>query len=135
VKFIVDNLFLFGIALLSGAALLWPVLTKRAGGASLTTVQATQMINKDNAALLDVRSADEFARGHVAQAKNVPLESLESTPDSAGKKDKPVILMCQNGQKAGKAAAILRKAGFTQVFSLQGGLAGWQTAGLPVIKK
>jgi rhodanese-related sulfurtransferase len=135
VKFITDNILLFAVAFASGALLLWPLLTRRAGGGSVTTTEATQLMNRENAVLVDVRSAEEYAKGHVAQAKNLPLQTLEKTPDAAGKKDKPLIVMCQNGQTSAKAAAALRKAGFTKVFALQGGLAGWQQAGLPTIKK
>lgn len=134
-KFIADNIFLFGVATVSGGLLLWPLLNRQNGPSSLTNTQATQLINKDSACLIDVRSTEDFAKGHIPQAKNLPLEALQSAPDSAGKKDKPVILMCQTGASATKATGILRKAGFTKVFSLQGGLAGWQSAGLPVIKK
>lgn len=92
-------------------------------------------MNKEGATLIDVRSAEDFAKGSIPQAKHLPLEALQASPESAGKKDKPIILMCQTGVNATKAANILRKAGFTKIFNLQGGLAGWQAAGLPVIKK
>ena len=92
-------------------------------------------MNKEGAALIDVRTAEDFAKGSIPQAKHLPLETLQASPENAGKKDKPIILMCQSGVDATKAAHILRKAGFTKIFSLQGGLTGWQAAGLPVIKK
>lgn len=134
VKFIVDNYLLVSIATLSGGMLLWPLLNGRSGAAGLNPSQTTQLLNQQNAVLLDLRTNEEFAGGHVAQAKNLPLAALEAKPDSAGKKDKPVILMCQNGAVARKATAVLRQAGFAQVFNLHGGLAAWQAAGLPIVK-
>jgi rhodanese-related sulfurtransferase len=134
VKFFADNVFLIGIALVSGGMLVWPMINRRSGSNSVDASQATQLMNREHALLIDVRAADDYAKGHVAQAKSLPLASVESNPESVGKKDKPVILMCNTGVQSGKAVALLRKAGFEKVFNLQGGLAAWQAAGLPVVK-
>jgi rhodanese-related sulfurtransferase len=134
VKFFTDNIFLFAIAFISGAMLLYPILQRRAGGNSVDPARATQMLNREHASLIDIRTPEEFAKGHVAQAKNIPLDQLASRPGDAGSKDKPVIVMCANGQRSAKAAAQLRTAGFTNVVNLVGGLGAWQTAGLPTVK-
>jgi rhodanese-related sulfurtransferase len=134
-KFFTENVLLFAVAFISGAMLLWPVLRRGAGGAGVDPARATQMLNREHATLIDVRSAEEYAKGHVAQAKNIPLDQLASRSSEAGSKDKPVILMCATGQTAGKGAATLRAAGFTNVVTLLGGLGAWQTAGLPTVKK
>lgn len=133
-KFFTDNIFLFAIAFISGAMLLYPMLQRRAGGAGVDPSRATQMMNREHAHLVDVRSAEEFAKGHVAQAKNIPLDQLANRASDIGSKDKPVIVMCATGQSSAKAAATLRSAGFTNVVSLVGGLGAWQTAGLPTVK-
>jgi rhodanese-related sulfurtransferase len=134
-KFFTDNIFLFAIAFISGAMLLWPLLRRRAGGAGVDPARATHMLNREHASLIDVRSAEDFAKGHVAQAKNIPLDQLANRVNDVGSKDKPVIVMCATGQVAAKAATTLRAAGFSNVVNLLGGLGAWQTAGLPTIKK
>lgn len=136
-KFLSDfnNLFLIAVALVSGSMLLWPMLTRRAAGPSLGTLQATQLMNHKNAVLLDVREAEEFARGHVAQAKNIPFAGLAGRFGELGtNKSKPVIVVCERGSRSGKAAAQLRAQGFAEVYTLAGGMQAWQQAGLPVKK-
>jgi rhodanese-related sulfurtransferase len=133
VQFFIDNIFLIAIAFISGAMLVWPLIRNRAGGPSLTTLQATQLINSKNAQVLDVRSAEDFAKGSLPNAKNIPAAALK---DRAGelKKDKPVLVLCDMGRSSGPAAATLRAAGFAEVFVLAGGLASWREAGLPIRK-
>jgi rhodanese-related sulfurtransferase len=134
-KFFTDNIFLFAIAFISGAMLLWPMFRRSAAGASVDAARAVQLLNREHASLIDVRSAGEYAKGHIAQARNIPLEQLASRTADVGSKDKPVIIVCATGTTSGKAAAMLRAAGFTNVVNLMGGLGGWQTAGLPTVKK
>jgi rhodanese-related sulfurtransferase len=134
-KFFTDNLFLFAVAFISGGMLLWPIFKRGAAGASVDTARAVQLLNREHASLIDVRSAEDYAKGHVAQAKNIPLDQLANRAADVGSKDKPVIVMCATGSTAGKAASTLRAAGFTNVVNLMGGLGAWQSAGLPTVKK
>lgn len=132
-KFIIDNLPLFGILLLSGGALAWPHLQRR--GSKVTLLQATQMINQGKTIVLDVREPGEFAAGHLRDAKNIPLKELPQRLGELEKaKTKNVIVMCQSGVRSPKAASLLNKAGFTSVFNLNGGLAAWQAQGMPIVK-
>ena len=132
-KFFLDNIYLIVVAFVSGAMLLWPVVRRGAGGASVSTLEATQLINRQDALILDVRNAEEFQKGHILNARNIPLSQLDSRhSDIARYKGKPVIVACESGSRSGAAAAVLRKQGFAQVFSLSGGIAAWQQAGLPV---
>jgi rhodanese-related sulfurtransferase len=124
------------LALLSGGMLLWPYVKRNMGGAgSLGTLQATIMINKQDAQVLDVRGQEEYDKGHIINARHIPLAQLETRIGELDKfKDKPVIVHCETGARAGGACAILRKHGFTSVFSLDGGIAAWRQAGLPLEK-
>jgi rhodanese-related sulfurtransferase len=133
VKFVTDNIFLIAIAFVSGAMLLWPLINRQLAGASVGTLQATRLIN-DGAVVLDVRDSTEFAAGHVANSRNIPTADLDKRTAElpAGK---PVIVVCASGSRAARAASVLRKSGRADVFCLDGGLAGWQQAGLPVVKK
>jgi rhodanese-related sulfurtransferase len=126
------NFLLLATAVASGGMLLWPLLRRSTGGPSVSTAQATQLINRDDALIVDVREPAEYQAGHILGAKNTPLERLGET--ELKRKDKPVIVYCESGERAPKAAAILRKRGYDRVLSLQGGLGAWKQAGLPVEK-
>jgi rhodanese-related sulfurtransferase len=133
VKFILDHIFIVAVVVLSGGALLWPAL--RPSGRRATALQVTQLINRGKTTIVDVRSADEFAAGHVRDAKNIPLADLSGRIGELDKsKTRTVVILCQNGVRSDKAARQLAAAGFDDVFSLEGGLAAWQAAGLPVTK-
>jgi rhodanese-related sulfurtransferase len=131
VQFIIDNILLIAVAFVSGGMLVWPLLRNRAGGPSLTTLQATQLMNGKPAQVIDLRSAEDYAKGSLPNARNIPFEALSGRINEL-KKDKTVLLVCGNGLSAGKAAAQLRAAGFAEVFTLHGGLAAWREAGLPL---
>ncbi|MFC0251004.1 rhodanese-like domain-containing protein [Massilia consociata] len=132
-NFILDNIFVVAIAVISGGALLWPALAPR--GKRATALQATQMINRGKTLVLDVRSSDEFAAGHVRDAKNIPLADLGKRLGELEKsKNRTVIVVCQNGARADKAVRQLQAAGFEDAHALEGGLAAWLAAGLPVTK-
>jgi rhodanese-related sulfurtransferase len=133
--FLYKNIFLVMLALVSGAMLVWPLLRKGAGGPWVTTLQATQLMNREDALIVDLRSADEFAKGHILGARNIPLADLERRAGELDKhKAKPVIVHCGDGNRAGGGVALLRKGGFGNVQNLSGGYAAWQQAGLPVEK-
>jgi len=125
VKFIIDNIWLFGLVLVSGGTLLWPVLQRR--GEKVSILQATQMLNQGKTIIVDVRDAAEFTAGHVRDAKNIPLKELPQRVAELEKfKSKAVVVMCQEGMRSSKATTQLKKAGFNEVYSLSGGLAAWQ---------
>ncbi len=133
--FIVKNWALFAIAFVSGGMLMWPLLRKGAGGPWVSTLQATQLMNRDDALGIDLRPAAEYAKGHILGARSIPLADLERRAAELDKhKAKPVILHCGDGNRAGNGVALLRKSGFANVVNLTGGYAAWQQAGLPVEK-
>lgn len=132
-NFISDNLFLLSIAIISGGALLLPSLQRR--GARVSQLQATQYMNQGKTLVLDVRSAEEFATGHLPNSKNIPLKELESRIKEIEKsKANVVITVCASGVRSSSAVSILNKAGFEKTFSLDGGVATWQSQGLPTVK-
>ena len=135
VDFVRNNFLLFLVALVSGGMLLWPLVRRTTGGPWVNTTQATHLINREDALVVDVREPNEFATGHVLGAKNVPLARLDATgADLAKKKERPVIVYCDGSERSAKALATLKKQGFTRVANLSGGLGAWQQAGLPVEK-
>jgi rhodanese-related sulfurtransferase len=135
VDFVRNNFLLFVVALVSGGMLLWPLVRRTTGGPWVNTTQATQLINREDALVVDVREPNEFASGHVLGAKNVPLAKLDASgADLAKKKERPVIVYCDGGDRSAKALSALKRQGYTRVANLSGGLAAWQQAGLPVEK-
>lgn len=135
-KFLTANIFWIGLAASSGIMLLWPMLMRGAGGvANVTPNEAVMLINRSNALVLDVREDAEFANGHIADARHIPLAQLvERIKEIQKFKDKPILVNCQAGARAAKACDILRANQFTQVNNLQGGLNAWVQAKLPVVK-
>jgi rhodanese-related sulfurtransferase len=134
-EFISQNLLWVLLALGSGTALV--VLTVRGPGgkSGLTPTQATLLINRQDAQVIDLRGAEDYARGHLPDARNIPLEQFTARAGEIDKfKDTPLILVCQNGAQSANACRQLQKLGFGKVDSLAGGIAGWRAAGLPVLK-
>jgi rhodanese-related sulfurtransferase len=136
VKFLQENILLIAVAFVSGAMLLWPYVRRATGGPSVSPSQATQLINREDALVIDVRDPGEYGAGHILGAKNLPLSRLDSggAEPAAKRKDRPLILYCDTGNRSGKAAAALKAQGYTRVLNLSGGLGAWQQAGLPVEK-
>jgi len=135
VKFLQENILLIAVAFVSGAMLLWPYVRRATGGPSVNPSQATQLINREDALMVDVRDPGEYGAGHILGAKNLPLSGLASGAELAAKrKDRPLIVYCDTGNRSAKAAAALKSQGYTRVLNLSGGLGAWQQAGLPVEK-
>ncbi len=134
-KFVTDNLILVAVAFISGAMLVWPAVRRGATGASVSNLQAPLLINQQNALVLDVREAAEYEKGHMLNARNIAFGELASrTAEIEKHKAKPVIVVCDDGNRSGRAATALRKQGFEQVFTLSGGIGAWRQAGLPLEK-
>ena len=134
-EFIIKNWALVAVAAVSGGMLIWPLLRRGAGGPWLSTLEATQLINRSDALVVDLRNAEDFARGHILGSRNIPLADLERRSGELDKlKTKPLILHCGDGNRAGSGVAVLRGKGFDKVHNLAGGYTAWQQAGLPVEK-
>lgn len=132
-EFFQQNIILFAGA---GGLLVFLLVTEwqlRAGGNfSQTPATFTRTIN-DGAALIDLRRADDFRAGHIAGARNIVFEDLDSHL-AALAKDKPVALYCYVGSSSAKAAAQMKKQGFAQVTHLGGGMRAWEAENLPLSK-
>ena len=131
--FLIDNWYLILAALVSGGMLAWPAIT-RGSGAKVTTAEAVKLINRERAVLIDVSDAAEFAAGHAAGAKNVPLATLEKATALPKNKAVPVVVLCRNGARASRGVAILKRLGYEKATALAGGLTAWREANLPIEK-
>jgi len=130
-QFLLQNYLLIAVALVSGGLLVWPMLRDRAAGPAVSTLQATQLINARNAQIVDVRDAGEFGEASLPNARNIPIGEIDRRATEL-RKERPVIVVCNGGGRAPRAAARLRAAGLTEVYVLAGGVAAWRDAGLPL---
>lgn len=106
------------------------------GKGSVEPLQATEMINRRDAVIVDVRPAADFANGHILNAINVPMNGFRNQIQTLQKhKTKPVIINCRSGSQSSIACGQLRKAGFPEVYNLRGGLMAWEAASLPLTRK
>ncbi|MBT4404174.1 MAG: rhodanese-like domain-containing protein [Acidiferrobacteraceae bacterium] len=134
--FIANNWHLF--AALIVISLLIGIDTMRRGGAGanqVSAVQLPQLINQENAVVVDVCQPEEFRKGHIPAAINIPVEQIKEQLgqlEKFRKKDRPIVLSCRSGQRASRAAAVLRKNEFKRVYTLSGGLAAWEKENLPL---
>jgi rhodanese-related sulfurtransferase len=83
--------------------------------------------------VLDVRSAAEYADGHVPGARNVPHDEIATRlPELGELRDRDLVVYCKSGRRAGLALDALGKAGFTRLWHLEGDMQAWTAAGRPV---
>ena len=110
---------------------------KMRGFALVNAQEVVQLINREDAVVIDVRSIDAFRRGHVAGAKNLQISKIEQNPKTALEKHSshPIILVCETGAASLKAAALLHKSGVKSVCALRGGMNEWLQANLPTVSK
>jgi len=105
------------------------------GYTALTPAGLTQLINRDNALVIDVSSQGEFEKGHVPGSRHLlPSQVDPEHKDLAKARETPVALVCRNGQASAQAAQKLKKAGFAKVFWLDGGIAAWTEAQMPLAR-
>lgn len=102
----------------------------------LSPQETVQKLNHDAGVIIDIRNREAFQSGHIVGAVNIPQAELTKDLSKLNKyKDRPLIVVCNNGQAAGKVAMQLKKQSFDQVFALAGGFAAWKGAQMPIVKK
>lgn len=106
---------------------------KAAGMINVEPPEAVRLINAD-AKVIDVRSVEAFARGHIVHAKNIPFDELQADAKKVDKlKSRTVIAVCDSGVTSTKVVDFLRKQGVESVYGLKGGMNAWTQASLPVV--
>lgn len=102
----------------------------------ITRGEATRLINKEDAVVVDLRQRDDFRKGHIASAINLlPIDIKANNLGELEKhKDKPIIVVDGSGMQAQDPASALNKAGFERVFVLKDGVAGWSGENLPLVR-
>jgi rhodanese-related sulfurtransferase len=131
--FILNHYLLVG--LFAALVVAFLVNEGKRGGASVTTSTLVNMVNRDNALILDIRDAKDFKAGHIVDAINIPYATMDKRIQELEKhKQRPVIIVCKMGQHAGAVGGKLKAQEFTDVRRLGGGMAEWSASNLPVVK-
>jgi rhodanese-related sulfurtransferase len=135
-QFVQNNWPLILVMLVSGGMLIWPLVQKRLGPVrEIGVMQATELINRQNAVMLDVRETKDYQGGRVLNALHIPLSELARRGSELGKyAGRPVIAYCDRGNQSRAAVSTLSKMGFADVHCLRGGVRAWSEAGLPLSK-
>ena len=133
-EFTGNHVLLVSALMISFFLLVFSELRRKASGlVNVEASDAVKLINND-AIVLDIRSADAFARGHIVNAKNIPNDQLDAKLDQLERyKSTPIVAVCDAGVTTTGVVNKLRGAGFESVFGLKGGMSGWGQAGLPVV--
>lgn len=133
-EFTGNHVLLVSALMISFFLLVFSELRRKASGlVNVEASDAVKLINND-AIVLDIRSAEAFARGHIVNAKNIPNDELDAKIDQLERyKSTPVVAVCDAGATTTNVVNKLRGAGFESVFGLKGGMSGWGQAGLPVV--
>ena len=133
-EFAANHSLLAGGLVLSFIVLVFSELQRKARGiTSVEPQEAVKLINAD-AQVVDLRSKEAFARGHIVNAKNIPFDELaahEEKLKSMG--DKALLTVCDSGMTSNKVVSRLRKAGIDNVYGVRGGMNAWSEASLPVV--
>lgn len=98
--------------------------------------QATQLMNRENGIVVDIRSNDEFKKGHITDALHILPSDIKAGNFGSleNHKSDPIIVVCKTGQAAQESANLMAKAGFEQVNVLKNGLISWSEANLPLVR-
>ena len=133
-EFTGNNTVLVLVLMISFFVLVFSELRRKASGmVAVEPTDAVRLINNDGV-VLDLRSSEAFARGHIVNAKNIPYDELEAHKEKIARfKDRPIVAVCDAGTTSTRAVAALRNAGFESVYGLKGGMNAWSQAGMPVV--
>jgi rhodanese-related sulfurtransferase len=134
-EFFLNHWPLFVALLAIAVTLAYNIFGNRLHGyQNVEPLSAVQLMNHEDAVVVDVREDREFKEGHIADAIHIPLGALGSRVGELEKyRDRPVIVGCRSGARSARASGMLSKQGFEKVYNLQGGIMAWQQANLPVV--
>ncbi len=135
-QYLQSNYIMVIVFIGSGLMLLWSYFgSKIQGIKEVGTVGALQLINHKDAVIVDVRDQKEYETGHLLNSKLIPLSTLKGRIGELEKhRENPILMVCASGQRSRIAAAQLKNKGFTQAYSLVGGVVAWRKAELPLEK-
>ena len=132
-SFVQNNWMLIAVFVLSGGMLIWPFVQRRLSTVKdVTSAEATQLFNRRNAVLLDVREPWEYEASRIDGAKHIPMGDVPARAHQELDPDDHIVVMCHHGFVDAELQRL--EAGFKEIYTLQGGIAAWKKDGLPVEK-
>lgn len=135
-QFLQNNIWTILIMLTSGFMLFWSFYGNRIRGIKEVDIPgAVQLINRQNAVVLDVREQSEYDQGHIINSRLISLGKLKERIGELEKfRERPIVVVCRSGARSASAVALLNHLGFTQAHTMNGGVMAWQKANLPLEK-
>ena len=135
-EFIIHNWYLFvALAVIVFLLVIGPLTQHLHGIKTVNAAQTVQLLNREDGVIVDVCEPKEFQTGHIPNSFNLPLSSIKDRMrDMEKSKNNPIIVTCRTGNRSLKAAVMLRKHGFPNVYTLSGGQFAWEKDNLPVEK-
>ena len=131
--FFYQNIIAFTLLILCLIALI--IYEGKKGGTKVDPVEATRLINREGAVVVDLRPSEEFSTGHITGSINISAEKLEQQLNSMKhSKEAPLILVCKTGNNSKVVGGSLLRAGYSNVNLISGGMMTWQGSGLPLSK-
>lgn len=127
-EFMGNHPFLFG--LMAVLIIAFFMVEKQRSGKKVTPNALGLMVNNDHAQLIDIRPAAKFATGHIQGSRNIPFSDLPKQLEELKAISHPIIIICEMGIQAGSAVSLIGKP---DVYRLDGGITGWQSAGMPLV--
>lgn len=102
---------------------------------SIDVPKAVQLINREQAVVIDIRPKDLYRKGHIIDAHSISAKEMQENTKKMDKfKTRPLILVCARGNESQKITILLRKQGYN-AYSLSGGISAWITTELPLVKE
>jgi rhodanese-related sulfurtransferase len=136
IPFISEHPILVGGFAFVAVLLIQDIITNGFGKTSVDPKGATDLINNEDALVIDVRPEADFNKGHILNSLNVPLSRVSEQLEKLKKhQDRTIIVSCNSGGQSASACSTLRKAGFEKVFNLKGGILAWQSDNRPISRK
>jgi rhodanese-related sulfurtransferase len=134
-EFIANHLFLVSLLVAISSLLFWNLFFSAMGSSQIVPSEVTRLINHEDAAVLDIRTAKDFENGHIINAVNIDAAKLGEREKELEKyKDKTVVICCGQGQESVRVARSLKVKGFEKLYALKGGISAWQNASLPLTR-
>lgn len=127
-EFVGNHPFLFGI--LAVLAVMFFAIENKRSGKKVSPNTLAMMVNSQNAQLIDIRAKKKFATGYIQGSRNIPFTDLKDRLAEIRAIEAPVIIICDMGIQAGAAIQMIGK---DSVYRLDGGVGGWQAAGMPLV--
>ncbi len=123
------------LSIFAGLLIAFFITEGKRGGAAISSTHLVNLVNREDALIVDLRDMKAYGNGHIVGAMNLPYTSFDTRANELdAHKQRPLVLVCKMGQHAGAIGRKLKALGFEDVRRLSGGMAEWTASSLPVVK-